>query len=178
MEILNAKRANLCTLSFLIVLALRISSGAYEFSNLLGFDAGIIDKSLPQLNNDNLKFSSANRHYPLPLNELQYHGTTTLGFIFHSGVIVAVDSRASIGNYVGSSTVKKVFPLSEHVVATMAGGAADCAFWIRKIGRDIKLFEYEYDSSITVAGIAKVLSSSLRELRGTGIYIINFKLLK
>ena len=28
------------------------------------------------------------------------HGTTTLGFIFEHGVIVAVDSRASMGSYV------------------------------------------------------------------------------
>ena len=28
------------------------------------------------------------------------HGTTTLGFIFKHGVIIAVDSRASQGSYV------------------------------------------------------------------------------
>jgi hypothetical protein len=28
------------------------------------------------------------------------HGTTTLGFIFQGGVIVAVDSRASQGSYI------------------------------------------------------------------------------
>jgi 20S proteasome subunit beta 5 len=28
------------------------------------------------------------------------HGTTTLGFVYKGGVIVAVDSRASMGNYI------------------------------------------------------------------------------
>ena len=28
------------------------------------------------------------------------HGTTTLGFIFKHGVIIAVDSRASMGSYI------------------------------------------------------------------------------
>ena len=28
------------------------------------------------------------------------HGTTTLGFIFEHGVIIAVDSRASMGSYI------------------------------------------------------------------------------
>jgi 20S proteasome subunit beta 5 len=28
------------------------------------------------------------------------HGTTTLGFIFQGGVIIAVDSRASQGSYI------------------------------------------------------------------------------
>ncbi len=31
------------------------------------------------------------------------HGTTTLGFIFEHGVIVAVDSRASMGSYICAS---------------------------------------------------------------------------
>lgn len=28
------------------------------------------------------------------------HGTTTLGFIFQGGVIIAVDSRATMGSYI------------------------------------------------------------------------------
>merc|ERR1712070_595091 len=36
------------------------------------------------------------------------HGTTTLGFVYKGGVIIAVDSRASMGNYISSQTVKKV----------------------------------------------------------------------
>jgi 20S proteasome alpha/beta subunit len=31
------------------------------------------------------------------------HGTTTLGFVFSGGIIIAVDSRASMGSYVGMS---------------------------------------------------------------------------
>jgi hypothetical protein len=29
------------------------------------------------------------------------HGTTTLGFVFSKGIIISVDSRASMGSYVG-----------------------------------------------------------------------------
>ena len=29
------------------------------------------------------------------------HGTTTLGFIFNGGIILSVDSRASMGSYIG-----------------------------------------------------------------------------
>jgi hypothetical protein len=31
------------------------------------------------------------------------HGTTTLGFIFEHGVIIAVDSRATMGSYICKS---------------------------------------------------------------------------
>jgi 20S proteasome subunit beta 5 len=32
------------------------------------------------------------------------HGTTTLGFIFEHGVIIAVDSRATMGSYICADT--------------------------------------------------------------------------
>jgi len=35
------------------------------------------------------------------------HGTTTLGFRFQGGVLLAVDSRATGGQYIGSGTMKK-----------------------------------------------------------------------
>jgi hypothetical protein len=52
---------------------------------------------------------------PMEKDKLQYHGTTTISFIFKSGIIVAVDSRASIGDYVGSRTVKKVIPITSNI---------------------------------------------------------------
>ena len=54
----------------------------------------------------------------------QTTGTTTLGFKLLDGVILAVDSKASVGSYIGSRTVQKILPISSHIVGTMAGGAA------------------------------------------------------
>ncbi len=72
-----------------------------------------------------------NASIPLSPDQLQAHGTTTLAFIFGDSVIIAVDSMASVGSFVGSRTVRKALPLGSHCLATMAGGAADCAHWIR-----------------------------------------------
>jgi len=102
---------------------------------------------------------------PLPEDELQAHGTTTLAFTFSGGLILAVDSRASIGKYVGSRTTRKVFPMSRHVVATMAGGAADCTYWIRLCTRLSKLHEYSSGAPLPVASLATLLSKKLREMR-------------
>lgn len=75
------------------------------------------------------------------------HGTTTLGFKFKHGVIIAVDSRATGGNYIGkyalgkysyylaSQSVKKVIEINPYLLGTMAGGAADCSYWERELGR-------------------------------------------
>lgn len=56
-------------------------------------------------------------------------GTTTLGFIFQGGILLAVDSRATMGNFISSETVRKVIEISETKLATIAGGAADCQYW-------------------------------------------------
>merc|ERR1719327_608718 len=56
-------------------------------------------------------------------------GTTTLAFKFQGGVVVSVDSRSTMGAYIASQTVKKVIEINPFLLGTMAGGAADCAFW-------------------------------------------------
>ncbi|KAM7262269.1 hypothetical protein ACFE04_021346 [Oxalis oulophora] len=60
-------------------------------------------------------------------------GTTTLAFIFKDGVIVAVDSRASMGGYISSQSVKKIIEINPYMLGTMAGGAADCQFWHKNL---------------------------------------------
>lgn len=64
-----------------------------------------------------------------------HHGTTTLAFKFQGGVVVAVDSRATAGAYIASGTVKKVIEINPYLLGTMAGGAADCSYWERELGR-------------------------------------------
>lgn len=49
----------------------------------------------------------------VPVPPLEFaHGTTTLSFVFQGGIVAAVDSRASMGNFVGSKTVQKVLPIN------------------------------------------------------------------
>ena len=89
------------------------------------------------------------------------HGTTTLSFIFDGGIIAAVDSRASIGNFVGSKTTQKVLPINDHMLGTMAGGAADCSFWIRKLQAESRHYELAEGKPITVARVSRLLADYL-----------------
>lgn len=109
--------------------------------------------------------------FDLPLQDIQYHGTTTLSFIFQGGLIIAVDSRASMGKYVGSSTTKKVFPITSHVMGTMAGGAADCSHYIRYTTRVMKLLEHRSQGHMPVKSIANLLAKTLREARGAQLSV-------
>ena len=46
------------------------------------------------------------------------HGTTTLAFKFQHGVIVAVDSRATAGSYIGWSIFLQISQLSACILLT------------------------------------------------------------
>jgi len=97
------------------------------------------------------------------------HGTTTLGFIFQGGVIIAVDSRASQGSYISSQTVKKVIEINPYLLGTMAGGAADCQFWERNLGRQCRLYELNNNRRITVRAASKLLANTMFSYRGMGL---------
>lgn len=97
------------------------------------------------------------------------HGTTTLGFVFSKGIIISVDSRASMGSYVGSQTVKKCIEITPYLLGTMAGGAADCMYWERHLGRLCRLYELRNKERITTAAASKLLHNIMYGYKGYGL---------
>jgi 20S proteasome subunit beta 5 len=79
-------------------------------------------------------------------------GTTTLAFQYQGGVIVAVDSRASMGSFNSSETVRKIIEINDYMLGTMAGGAADCQFWDAYIAKEARLYQLQHGEKMTVAG--------------------------
>ncbi|EPY26658.1 20S proteasome subunit beta 5 [Angomonas deanei] len=96
-------------------------------------------------------------------------GTTTLGMQFDGGIIIAVDSRASTGQYIASQTVMKVLEINEYLLGTMAGGAADCQYWERVLGMECRLWELRNGSRISVAAASKILSNITYSYRNHGL---------
>lgn len=107
--------------------------------------------------------------HPLNSDIKMAHGTTTLGFIFDHGVLLAVDSRASMGSYIGSGTVKKVIKISKYLLGTMAGGAADCSFWERNLAFQCRVHELREGKRISVAAASKLLGNTVFQYRGYGL---------
>ncbi|KAI8909024.1 LMP X [Gorgonomyces haynaldii] len=97
------------------------------------------------------------------------HGTTTLAFKFKHGVVVAVDSRATGGSYIASQSVKKVIEINPYLLGTMAGGAADCSYWERELGRRCRLYELRNKERISVAAASKLLSNMVYAYKGMGL---------
>lgn len=66
-----------------------------------------------------------------------------------------------MGNYISSQTVKKVIEINPYLLGTMAGGAADCAFWERYLGKEARMFELRNKERMSVAAASKLLSNIL-----------------
>merc|ERR1719420_1756524 len=96
-------------------------------------------------------------------------GTTTLGFRFQHGIIIAVDSRASMGTFIGSQTVRKVIEINDYLLGTMAGGAADCSFWERHLARLCRMYELRNKDRISVAAASKLLANIFYQYKGRGL---------
>ncbi|VDL72141.1 unnamed protein product [Nippostrongylus brasiliensis] len=118
-------------------------------------------------------------HFGKDAKNMQFRkGTTTLGFIYEpatsndkGGIIIAVDSRASSGEYISSKSVMKILDIGDHMVATMAGGAADCQFWTRTVAKYCNLFELREKTQITVSAASKYFANVLYGYRGMGLSV-------
>ncbi|CAI5438873.1 unnamed protein product [Caenorhabditis angaria] len=105
-------------------------------------------------------------------------GTTTLAFVYEpatpadkGGIIVAVDSRASSGEYISSKSVMKILDIGDRMVATMAGGAADCQYWTRIVAKYCTLYELREKTPITVSAASKYFANALFGYRGKGLSV-------
>lgn len=96
-------------------------------------------------------------------------GTTTLGFVYKEGILIAVDSRASMGSYIGSQKVRKVIEINDYLLGTMAGGAADCSFWERRLAMWCKLYELRNKERVPVSAASQYLANMITQYRGYGL---------
>jgi len=65
--------------------------------------------------------------------------------------------------------VKKVIEINPYLLGTMAGGAADCSFWERELGRQCALYELKNKERISVAAASKILSNTVYYYKGMGL---------
>ncbi|RKP11357.1 proteasome component PRE2 precursor [Piptocephalis cylindrospora] len=135
-------------------------------ASIPSFDLASCDQPLDFLKaNVDSSSRSHSKEAPIKLR----HGTTTLAFRYKGGVIVAVDSRATAGSFIASQTVKKVIEINPYLLGTLAGGAADCQFWERKLGQHCRMYELRNKERISVAAASKVLSNTVYGYKGMGL---------
>ena len=62
--------------------------------------------------------------------------------------------------------------INKYLLGTMAGGAADCQFWQRNLGRQCRLYELNNNKRITVRAASKLLANTMFSYRGMGLSMV------
>lgn len=82
---------------------------------------------------------------------------------------MAVDSRASMGHYISSETVRKVIEISGRKLATIAGGAADCQYWEAWLAQEVRMFELRYGREPSVAATSRMMVNLINYYKRYGL---------
>jgi proteasome beta subunit len=94
-----------------------------------------------------------------------YKGTTTIGIVCKNGVVLASESRVTMGNFISSKEGKKIYQIDDLVGMTIAGGVGDAQSLVRTITVEAKLYKMRQGKPMTVAAIATLLSNILNSNR-------------
>jgi len=92
-------------------------------------------------------------------------GTTTVGLIAGSSVVLAADMRASFGHIAYDEESKKLYKITENIAVTNAGSVGDSLAVIRFLKSQARLYEIERETRITPKAITTYLSNVLNANR-------------
>lgn len=88
-------------------------------------------------------------------------GTTTVGLVCKNGVVLASDRRATMGYLIASKDIDKIYPLSDNIAMTIAGGVGDAQTLVRWMQAEIKLYSLRQGKRMTVNAAATLLANIL-----------------
>jgi proteasome beta subunit len=88
-------------------------------------------------------------------------GATTVGVVYHDGVILASERRVSYGYFVMSKTAKKLFKITDTIGAAFAGLVSDMQILSKEAAAYANIYGYERERPIGVKAAAKMVGSLL-----------------
>lgn len=94
-----------------------------------------------------------------------FKGTTTVGVLCDGGVVLASESRATMGSFIASSAAKKIYQVDDLVGLTTAGVVGDAQSLVRMVQVEARLFKMQRGEPMTVKAITSMLSNILAARR-------------
>jgi proteasome beta subunit len=86
-------------------------------------------------------------------------GTTTVGLACADGVVLASDRRATMGYFIASKDVPKVFQIDDKIAMTVAGSVADAQFLVRLLQAECRLYKLRHGKPMSTKNAAQLLSN-------------------
>ena len=105
--------------------------------------------------------------YPGPVDfEKQIaRGTTTIGVTCKDGVVLATDTRATMGYFIAHKHAKKVYPIADHLAMTIAGAVADAQAMVDILKANAELYYLQNEVVMPVSAAARLTANILFSAR-------------
>ena len=86
-------------------------------------------------------------------------GTTTIGMVCKDGILLASESKASMGYMVVNKDVQKVFKIDDTIGITIAGMVSDAQQLINILKAEISLHKLDSKEEMKINAVANLLSN-------------------
>ncbi len=98
-------------------------------------------------------------------SQLVLKGTTTIGVVCKDGVILASDTRVTMGFYVAHKFGKKVYKIDNHLGMTIAGTVADAQRVVDILTANAQLYKINLNRPMPVNSAARLTANLLFSAR-------------
>jgi proteasome beta subunit len=94
-------------------------------------------------------------------SKLVLKGTTTIGVVCKDGVILASDTRVTMGYFVAHKFGKKVYKIDDHLGITIAGTVADAQRVVDILTANAQLYKISMNRPMPVSSAARLTANIL-----------------
>ena len=98
-------------------------------------------------------------------SNLSLKGTTTIGVVCKDGVILASDTRVTMGFYVAHKQGKKVYKIDDHIGMTIAGTVADAQRVVDILTANAQLYKINMNRPMSISSAARLVANLLFSAR-------------
>lgn len=98
-------------------------------------------------------------------------GTTTLGIVCKDGVVVATETRATLGTLIAHKATKKLYKIDNHMALATAGLVGDLQVLARYLNAEANLYRLKRDMRIPVESAATLMSNILNQRKFYPYYV-------
>ena len=96
------------------------------------------------------------------LHDQVVEGTTVLAVLFDGGVVVAGDRRATAGNLISKTDMRKVFPADHHSAVAISGAAGPAMELARVFATELEHYEKVEGEALSLEGKSNKLAGMVR----------------
>ncbi len=89
-------------------------------------------------------------------------GTTTVGFVCKDGIVLATETRATMGGLIANKGADKLFQLDDKIGATIAGTVSHAQSLMDIIKAEISLYKLKNEKEMSIDAVAVLTSNILK----------------